>query len=209
MIIFVSVDNKSISNMSKFTSILTAATVLVMAASCSTQKIAVTAHRGYWKCEEAKHAENSIASLRTAQEQGLWGSEFDVHMTNDCVLLVHHDPDIDGVRIWDANYSDFASSRLKNGERVPTLDEYLTQGEKSDKTVLVMELKKQGDQEAQPLLAGQSDIHFFQPQHLQETGWPLPRLHRAVSGARHESRRALPSRNQWGRLSVQGVRETS
>ena len=70
MIIFVSVDNKSISNMSKFTSILTAATVLVMAASCSTQKIAVTAHRGYWKCEEAKHAENSIASLRTAQEQG-------------------------------------------------------------------------------------------------------------------------------------------
>ena len=54
MIIFVSVDNKSISNMSKFTSILTAATVLVMAASCSTQKIAVTAHRGYWKCEGAR-----------------------------------------------------------------------------------------------------------------------------------------------------------
>ena len=156
MIIFVSVDNKSISNMSKFTSILTAATVLVMAASCSTQKIAVTAHRGYWKCEEAKHAENSIASLRTAQEQGLWGSEFDVHMTNDCVLLVHHDPDIDGGRIWDANYSDFASSRLKNGERVPTLDEYLTQGEKSDKTVLVMELKKQGDKAHEDYMTDQA-----------------------------------------------------
>jgi glycerophosphoryl diester phosphodiesterase len=29
----------------------------------------------------------------------LWGSEFDVHITSDLVMLVHHDPDIDGMHL--------------------------------------------------------------------------------------------------------------
>ena len=124
----------------------TAAAVITLAASCSTSnKIAVTAHRGFWNCEEAGYAENSIKSLELAQQHGLWGSEFDVHITSDLVMVVHHDPDIDGVRIWDHDYADFKDCRLKNGEKIPTLDEYLTQGEKSKKTVLVCELKKQID----------------------------------------------------------------
>ena len=42
----------------------TAAAVITLAASCSTSnKIAVTAHRGFWNCEEAGYAENSIKSL--------------------------------------------------------------------------------------------------------------------------------------------------
>ena len=85
----------------------TAAAVVVFAASCSTSnKIAITAHRGYWNCEEAGYAENSIKSLELAQQNGLWGSEFDVHITSDLVMVVHHDPDIDGVRIWDHDYAD-------------------------------------------------------------------------------------------------------
>ena len=142
--------------MLKLRNILGAAAIMVLAASCSAQKIAVTAHRGFWKSDEAAGAQNSIASLKAAQDEGLWGSEFDVQMTNDCVLLVHHDPDIDGVRIWDTSYSKFANSRLKNGEKVPTLDEYLTQGEKSDKTVLVMELKKQGDKAHEDYMTDQA-----------------------------------------------------
>ncbi len=132
------------------------AAMVTITASCAPQKIAVTAHRGFWKCEEAGYAENSIKSLELAQQNKLWGSEFDVHITSDLVLLVHHDPDIDGIRIWDHNYADFKDCRLKNGEKIPTLDEYLTQGEKSRKTVLVFELKQQIDKAHEDYMVDQS-----------------------------------------------------
>lgn len=124
---------------------IAAAACVVLASSCASQKIAITAHRGYWNCAESGYAENSIASLKCAQDLGLWGSEFDVHITSDLVMVVHHDADIEGVRIWDHNYADFKDNRLKNGEKIPTLDEYLTQGEMTRKTVLVCELKPQID----------------------------------------------------------------
>ena len=130
--------------------------MVALAASCAPQKIAVTAHRGFWNCEEAGYAENSIKSLELAQQNGLWGSEFDVHITSDLVMLVHHDPDIDGMRIWNHDYADFKDCRLKNGEKIPTLDEYLAQGEKSKKTVLVFELKKQIDKAHEDYMVDQS-----------------------------------------------------
>lgn len=104
-------------------------------------KTAIVAHRGFWNCEAAGFSENSIASLKAAQDNGLWGSEFDIHITTDDVILVFHDNLIEGARIDTCAYERFAEYRLPNGEKIPTLDEYLTQGEKSDKTMLVVELK--------------------------------------------------------------------
>ena len=106
-------------------------------------KTAIVAHRGYWNCEAAGFAENSIASLKAAQDNGFWGSEFDVHITTDDVILVFHNNDVEGVRIDTSEYAAFAEHRLANGEPIPTLDDYLTQGEKSDKTILVLELKEE------------------------------------------------------------------
>lgn len=120
-----------------------AAAIMVMTAGAvSAQKIAITAHRGNWDCEEGGYARNSVAALKAAQDNGYWGSELDIQMTKDFKLIVHHDPDINGVRIWDHNWDEFSKARLENGETVPTFDEYLTQGEKS-KCVLVCELKSQ------------------------------------------------------------------
>ena len=48
------------------------------------------------------------------------------------------------------------AKRLKNGEKIPTLDEYLAQGEKSKKTVLVFELKKQIDKAHEDYMVDQS-----------------------------------------------------
>lgn len=108
-------------------------------------KTAIVAHRGYWNCEEAGFARNSVASLRMAQEMGFWGSEFDVHLSADDVVVVHHDDAHEGVVIRDHAYADLADFRLENGEPIPTLDDYLAQGEKSEKTVLVLELKSHPD----------------------------------------------------------------
>ena len=54
------------------------------------KKTGIVAHRGFWNCEEAGYAKNSVAALRCAQEAGFWGSEFDVNMTSDGVLIVYH-----------------------------------------------------------------------------------------------------------------------
>ena len=102
----------------------------------------IVAHRGFWNCDEAGYAKNSIASLKCAQEAGFWGSEFDVNMTADSVLLVFHDGKVEGKTIEKHPYEDFKYFRLKNGEPIPTLDQYLEQGKKHPETMLVFELKK-------------------------------------------------------------------
>ena len=99
----------------------------------------VIAHRGYWNCEGS--AQNSIASLHKAQELGVYGSEFDVWITPDGVLVVNHDEAIEGLIIEDTPYSQLKDLRLKNGEKLPTLETYLQQGKKDGKTKLILELK--------------------------------------------------------------------
>ena len=101
----------------------------------------IIAHRGFWNCEEAGYAKNSIAALRCAQEAGFWGSEFDVNMTSDGVLIVYHDSDVDGKRIENHPYSEFKDIRIANGEVIPTIDMFLEQGKKYPETMLVYELK--------------------------------------------------------------------
>lgn len=112
-------------------------------------EIAIVAHRGFWNCDEAGYAKNSIAALVQAQKHGFWGSEFDVNMTADGELLVFHDSSIDGKLIEKHNASEFADVRIKNGEKIPTLDEYLEQGAKCKSTMLVFEMKKHSCKEVE------------------------------------------------------------
>lgn len=102
----------------------------------------IVAHRGFWNCKEAGYAKNSVAALRCAQEAGFWGSEFDVNMTEDGVLLVFHDGKVEGMTIEKHPYSDLKDIKIKNGENIPTIDQYLEQGKKHPETMLVYELKK-------------------------------------------------------------------
>lgn len=115
-------------------------------------KVGIVAHRGFWKCEAAGYMENTIASLKAAQDNGFWGSEFDIHITSDDVVIVNHNADIQGVKIADNPYSVFAAMTHKNGEHPATLDEYLTQGEKCATTMLIVELKPQKNKEREDLL---------------------------------------------------------
>lgn len=110
------------------------------------RKTDIVAHRGFWNCEEAGYAKNSIAALRCAQEAGFWGSEFDVNITSDSVLVVYHDGEIDGKKFETNPYSEFKDFKIANGETIPTIDEFLAQAKKYPETKLVYELKPQSNQ---------------------------------------------------------------
>lgn len=131
-------------------SIITLALAVLIAVPLSAQnkrEIGIVAHRGFWNCEEAGYTNNTIAALRCAQENGFWGSEFDVNMTSDGELIVYHDNTVEGKRIERHPYSEFENHVLKNGEKIPTIDEYLEQGKKYPGTMLVYELKPHSSQE--------------------------------------------------------------
>lgn len=114
-----------------------------------TGKTDIVAHRGFWNCKEAGYAKNSIAALRCAQEAGFWGSEFDVNITADSVLIVYHDGEINGKKIEDHPYSEFKDFKIANGETIPTIDEFLAQGKKYPATKLVYEFKPQSNPETE------------------------------------------------------------
>lgn len=111
------------------------------ATSSRNRSVAIVAHRGFWDCDEGGRTHNSLAALKAAQAEKFWGAEFDVHLTSDGVAVVNHDDVVGGVRIDASPYSALNEVRLRNGEKVPTLDEYLAQGRRSRRTVLVLEVK--------------------------------------------------------------------
>lgn len=119
--------------------------LIVMAAACLMTLVAaaqtkIVAHRGYWDC--AGSAQNSITSLKLADKIGCYGSEFDVHLTKDGVIVVHHDQNVGKIDIQTSTYKALKKERLKNGEKIPTLEQYLDAG-KDLSCKLVLEIKKQ------------------------------------------------------------------
>lgn len=118
--------------------LLMAVTLLGGALAMQAAQPKVIAHRGYWNTEGA--AQNSIRSLVKADSIGCYASEFDVWMTPDSVMIVNHDPTINGVVIQDTPAAEVRKQKLANGETVPTLDEYLQKAAGLN-TRLVLELK--------------------------------------------------------------------
>ena len=146
-------------------------------------KIAVVAHQGFWNCEAAGKAVNSVASLKAAQDMGFWGSEFDVHITVDDVVLVFHDDTIDGVRIDTTVSATFADHRLKNGEPVPTLEDFLVQARKCKTTRMVLEFKQEITPEREDALIDKT------VEMLKEYGLFSPKRVLFISFSQHVCRR--------------------
>lgn len=86
-------------------------------------KSQIIAHRGYWS--KAGAAKNSREALRNAIELKAYGAETDVWLTKDNILVINHDPSIDGVTIQDSGYDEVKNKTLSNGETLPTFADYL------------------------------------------------------------------------------------
>lgn len=104
----------------------------------------VIAHRGYWDTEGS--AQNSIRAIVKADSIQCYASEFDVWMTSDSVLVVNHDPDINGIHIESSPSEIVLAQKLRNGEHVPTLESYLSAATQLQ-TRLVCELKPHDSRE--------------------------------------------------------------
>ena len=100
----------------------------------------VVAHRGAWKSNNLP--QNSIASLKQAIKLGCTGSEFDVRMTSDDVLIIAHDAEYNGLEIEKSTYAELSKFKLSNGENLPTLKDYILAGIQNNTTTgLVCEIK--------------------------------------------------------------------
>ncbi len=118
---------------------------LALPSVCFGQQVKVIAHRGFWKTPGS--AQNSIASLRKADSIAAYGSEFDVYLTADNGLVVHHDRTRDGVSMIFDSTSVITALKLGNGETVPTLDAYLDEAECfRNNTRLILEIKPLDDE---------------------------------------------------------------
>ncbi len=99
----------------------------------------VIAHRGAWKNTGAP--QNSIAGLEHAIRLGCAGSEFDIRLTADEVMVINHDADHEGMDIEKSTYAALLEKPLTNGEKISTLEQYLRSGLNQRTTRLVAEIK--------------------------------------------------------------------
>lgn len=99
----------------------------------------VIAHRGAWKSQDFSH--NSMSSLRHAVEMGCEGSEIDVWLSSDDVIVLSHDPSIGGKEVEETTAIELSKISLKKGDFVPTLEEQINYIKTQNKTKLVIEIK--------------------------------------------------------------------
>ena len=100
----------------------------------------IIAHRGFWQTKPLT-VENSLQALENAQHLNIYGTEFDVRMSKDGVLIIYHDEYHGSMEVSETNYKDLQTLKLKNGENIPTLKDYLEKGKVNPCLKLIIELK--------------------------------------------------------------------
>lgn len=99
----------------------------------------VIAHRGAWKNQDA--SQNSLKALKKAIEIGCEGSEFDVWLSSDDKIVLSHDPVIGGKTVEETTAEELFAISLKDGDFLPSLEDYISLAKGQNKTRLVLEVK--------------------------------------------------------------------
>lgn len=112
----------------------------VLSAGIMNAQTQIIAHRGYFQTNPPT-TENSLKSLENAQNLKIYGSEFDVRMTKDGVLVINHDEHHGKMEISETDFKELEKVKLSNGEQFPTLKDYLKKGKKDKSLKLIVEIK--------------------------------------------------------------------
>ncbi len=104
----------------------------------------VIAHRGHWNVSGA--SQNSRRSLQNALDLKVYGSETDIWITSDGVMMVNHDATFNGVRLETSTSEQVKALKLSNGENMPSLEDLLNMVKADDgPTKLIIEIKTHSD----------------------------------------------------------------
>lgn len=112
----------------------------VLSAGIMNAQTQIIAHRGYFQTNPPT-TENSLKSLENAQNLKIYGSEFDVRMTKDGVLVINHDEHHGKMEISETDFKELEKVKLSNGEQFPTFKDYLKKGKKDKSLKLIVEIK--------------------------------------------------------------------
>lgn len=115
-------------------------TITFMIAMIFHAQTQIIAHRGYWQTVPPT-TENSVKSLENAQKLKIYGSEFDVRMSKDGVLVINHDEHHGTMEISETAFKDLKKVKLSNGEDFPTLRSFLKKGKSDGSLKLIVEIK--------------------------------------------------------------------
>ncbi|WP_437922130.1 glycerophosphodiester phosphodiesterase [Sphingobacterium sp. LRF_L2] len=99
----------------------------------------VIAHRGAWRKQGVM--QNSIRSFQQAALLGCAGSEFDVWLSKDRVVVLSHDPHIGGLAVEESTAKELYAATAKGGDPVPTLVDFITVAKQQNRTKMVLEIK--------------------------------------------------------------------
>ena len=103
----------------------------------------VVAHRG--GSREVGIPDNSLEALDYTIGLGCYASECDVYITkDDRVIVAHADREgkINGLYPWEATFEEIVSAeKLKNGETIPSLEQYLDRVIEGGSTLLWIDIK--------------------------------------------------------------------
>jgi glycerophosphoryl diester phosphodiesterase/hydroxymethylpyrimidine pyrophosphatase-like HAD family hydrolase len=129
-----------------------AALLFVTSAMTIAAQPKVMSHRGFYAHQGSY--ENTITSLKGAQQLGVEAVELDAHLTTDDSLMVLHGPKIVGTNynIQQIDYKTAKSCVLPNGDHIPSLREYFTQAKKTQALTLFLELKSHSTPERETQL---------------------------------------------------------
>ena len=118
----------------------------------------VVAHRGAWKNHQL--TENTVSSLKKAIELGFEGSEFDVWLSSDNVPVICHNASVQGKQIEKTTAGELQKIDLKNGDVVPTLEQYLLTVKSQNKTRLFLEVKSSDISQERSLAVADSAVRM-------------------------------------------------
>ena len=135
--------------LSRLIRILLLTALACQAGSAGAAEIAIFAHRGF----HLNCPENSLASLQSAMDLGLAGSEVDLRTSKDGHVVLLHDPKLERTTNGQGNLAGLPLAqlqrlRLKDGkgkltdQPIPTLDQILDLIAKSPSFELVLDMKQ-------------------------------------------------------------------
>lgn len=129
--------------MKRIITIFSIALLSLCACTKQSHQVKILAHRGNASTgSEFTTDENSLEALRRAQELNFDGCEFDVHLTADGELVIHHDNKLaPGLTCQGNTLEEIRAHKLPFGHQVPTLREWLVQAKKSPNMKQMLEIK--------------------------------------------------------------------